>query len=84
VASHSATLDSTVDPHGLSTSIHFQYGTSTSYGSNTASHHLTGNTYQSASANITGLSGSTTYHFRSVATNSAGTTYGNDRTFATP
>jgi hypothetical protein len=84
VASHSATLNSTVDPHGLSTSIHFQYGTSTSYGSNTASQNLSGNTYQNASANITGLTGSTTCHFRTVAMNSAGTTYGSDKTFATP
>jgi hypothetical protein len=84
VASHSATLNSTVDPHGLSTSVHFQYGTSTSYGSNTASQNLSGNTYQNASANVTGLSGSTTYHFRIVATNSAGTTHGSDKTFTTP
>jgi hypothetical protein len=30
------------------------------------------------------LSASTTYHFRVVATNSAGTRYGADRTFTTP
>jgi hypothetical protein len=29
------------------------------------------------------LSGSTTYHFRIKATNSAGTRYGSDRTFTT-
>jgi len=43
----------------------------------------TGNTYQSISANISGLTASTTYHFRIVATNSSGTTYGSDRTFTT-
>ena len=42
-----------------------------------------GNTYQNVSANISGLSASTTYHFRIVATNSAGTSYGSDRTFTT-
>jgi hypothetical protein len=84
VASSSATLNGTVDPHGLTTSVHFQYGTTTGYGSTTANHGSSGNTYQNASANITTLSGSTTYHFRVVATNSAGTTYGSDKTFTTP
>ena len=32
-------------------------------------------------ANISGLSASTTYHFRIVGTNTSGTTYGSDRTF---
>ena len=84
VASSSATLNATVDPHGLTTSVHFQYGTTNSYGLTTAIESKSGNTYQNASANITGLSGSTTYHFRIVAMNSAGTTYGSDKTFATP
>jgi len=84
VTSSSATLNATVDPHGLTTSVHFQYGTTTSYGSTSPSQSKTGNTYQTASANVGGLSASTTYHFRLVATNSAGTTYGTDRTFTTP
>ena len=37
----------------------------------------------SASASLTVLSSSTTYHFRLVATNSAGTNYGSDLTFST-
>ena len=83
VASFSATLNGSVDPHGLTTSVHFQYGTTTSYGSTTASQTKSGNTYQSVSANISGLIASTTYHFRIVATNSSGTRYGSDRTFTT-
>src|SRR5205085_9210848 len=67
IASFSATLDDSVDPHGLSTSVYFQYGTTTSYGSTTASQTKTGNTYQSVNANISGLIASTTYHFRIVA-----------------
>jgi len=81
VASFSATLNGTVDPHGLTTTVYFQYGTTTSYGLTTATQSKTGNTYQNAAANISGLSASTTYHFRIVATNSAGTTYGADQTF---
>jgi hypothetical protein len=83
IASFSATLNGSVDPHGLSTTVYFQYGTTTNYGSTTLSQIKTGNTYQNVTANISGLTASTTYHFRLVATNNAGTRYGTDRTFTT-
>jgi len=76
-------LNGSVDPHGLTTNVHFQYGTTTSYGHTTANQTKTGNTYQNVAANISGLSASTTCHFRIVGTNTSGTTYGSDRTFAT-
>jgi uncharacterized delta-60 repeat protein len=84
VTGSSATLNGSVNPHGLSTTVYFQYGTTTSYGHTTASQTKSGSTYQSVSANISGLSASTAYHFRIVATNSSGTTYGSDKTFTTP
>jgi len=83
IASFSATLNGSLDPHGLTTTVSFQYGTTTSYGSTTAMQTQTGNTYRNISANISGLSANTTYHFQIVATNSAGTTHGGDRTFTT-
>jgi hypothetical protein len=83
VAHSSATLNGSVDPHGLTTTVSFQYGTTTTYGHTTATQTKTGNTYQSVLANISGLSGNTTYHFRIKATNSGGIRYGNDRTFTT-
>jgi N-acetylneuraminic acid mutarotase len=83
IASFSATLNGSVDPHGLTTSVHFQYGPTASYGFTTAPQSQSGNTYRNVSANISGLTASTTYHFRTVATNSAGTRYGSDRTFTT-
>src|SRR6266516_6805319 len=83
IASFSATLNGSVDPHGLTTTVHFQYGTTTSYGLTTAPQSKSGNTYQNVAASISGLTASTTYHFRIVATNSSGTTYGADRTFTT-
>jgi fibronectin type III domain protein len=83
ITSSSATLNGTVNPNGLTTAVHFQYGTTTNYGSTTPIHSYSGNTTQSASANITGLSTHTTYHFRIVASNSGGTRYGSDRTFTT-
>ena len=81
ITSSSATLNGTVNPNGLTTAVHFEYGTTTNYGSTTANSNYTGNTTQNVSANITGLSPNTTYHFRLVGTNNGGTTYGNDRTF---
>ena len=83
VASSSATLNGSVDPHGLTTTVHFQYGTTTNYGHTTANQTKTGNAYQNVTANISGLSASTTYHFRIVVTNTAGTRYGGDRIFRT-
>ena len=83
IASFSATLNGLLDPHGLTTSVHFQYGTTTSYGLTTPSQSQSGNTYGNVSANIGSLTTSTIYHFRVVASNSAGTTLGSDRTFTT-
>ena len=83
IASHSARLNGTVNPHGLSTTVYFQYGRTTSYGNRTPNQTKTGNNYQNVFANISGLSAHTTYHFRIVATNTAGTRYGSDRTFTT-
>ena len=84
VARSAATLRGSVDPHGLTTTVHFEYGPSTSYGHKTPFQSKTGNTYQSVSANISGLSAGRTYHFRIVATNSVGTSHGGDRTFTKP
>ena len=85
VGSTSATLNGSVNPDSASTAVTFQYGTTTSYGSTaTASQSpLTGSTATSVSAAITGLSTSTTYHYRAVGVNSLGTTYGADTTFTT-
>ena len=83
VASFSATLNGSLDPHGLTTSVHFQYGTTTNYGLTTAPQSQSGNTYRNITANISGLTSHTTYHFRLVATNADGTRMGSDRTFTT-
>jgi len=83
VASHSATLNGLLNPHGLSTSVNFQYGTTTNYGSTTPAQTRTGNIYRNISSNISGLMANRVYHFRIKATNMAGTRFGNDRTFTT-
>src|SRR5439155_1384117 len=84
VASVSATLNGSVNPRGSTTTVYFQWGTTTSYGHTTPMQTQTGNTYRNVTANISGLTRNTTYHFRIVATNSAGNRRGSDRTFGTP
>lgn len=87
VAQNSAVLNATVNNNNAtSTTVTFEYGTTTSYGStiNASPNSLTGNTNTSVSATITGLQANTTYHFRVKAVNSVGTTYGSDVTFTTP
>jgi hypothetical protein len=83
IASFSATLKGSLNPHGLSTTFHFEYGTTTSYGLTTAPQTQTGNTSRPVSANINSLAAQTTYHFRIVASNTAGTRFGSDRIFTT-
>ena len=85
VASTSAILNGNVNPNGASTTVVFEYGTTLSYGSTVTATQspLTGTSSQAVSMQITGLSPSTTYHFRVKATNSAGTTYGSDISFTT-
>lgn len=81
-----ATLNGTVSSNGASTTVSFQYGLTTSYGySVTATQSpLAASAVSSAvSADLVGLNCNTTFHYRVVATNSAGTTYGADGTFTT-
>jgi len=84
LTSHEATLNGTVNADGLPTTYRFQYGLTTSYGTKTPSTDGgSGTTAIARSATVTGLQPSTTYHFRIVASNSAGTSVGADRTFTT-
>jgi endonuclease I len=79
-----ATLNGTVNPNGVSTTWHFDYGLTTSYGtSTTAISAGSGTSNVSVNSAISGLAGGATYHFRAVAVNSNGTTNGADMTFTT-
>lgn len=85
VTTSGATLNGTVNANAAATTYYFQYGTSTSYGSQTSSQSAgSGTNDQSVSAAVSGLTAGTTYHFRIVATNADGTTFGSDATFTTP
>ena len=80
-----AQFNGSINANYLSTVVTFEYGTTTSYGSTiTATQSpLTGSTNTNVSANITGLTAATIYHYRITAVNSLGTTYGADITFTT-
>jgi hypothetical protein len=79
-----ATLFGGVYPNGLATNIQWQYGTSTSYGATTPALSVgAGRAAVSFSTSLSGLAPGTVYHYRLVATNSDGTTYGYDSTLAT-
>ncbi len=82
ITANSATLNGSVNPNGQATSWFFQYGTSTSYGSQTPTQNGgSGSSAVSVSAALTGLQSGQTYHFRLVATSGSVTTPGDDQTF---
>ena len=84
IGDHSARMNGKVDPHARPTTYHFEWGLTSAYGSRTTDTAAgRGESGVSAAATITGLRAGTTYHFRLVAKNDAGTTYGADRTFTT-
>ncbi|GEM_PF-1196486 len=80
-----ATLNGTVNAFNDDTTVTFEYGLDTSYGSTVAADQspVNGLADTPVSAAVSGLLPNTTYHFRVVATNSAGTTTGGDLTFTT-
>lgn len=84
VGSSTATVTGTVDPGGQSTTWYVEYGTGTSYGSKTPSVDAgSGSTALDVSADLDGLKAGTTYHYRVVAVNGAGTSRGDDAVFTT-
>ncbi len=81
---HEATLHAQVNPDQLASTYRFQYGESAGYGQETTSNSAgSGSTPQSVSAVLSSLSVGTTYHYRIVAENEAGTTTGPDEVFTT-
>ena len=83
VGQTTATLNGTLDADGgEACNCSFEYGETTGYGSTTATQSKT--TGEAFSQEVRGLRpGGITYHFRAKATNSQGTSYGNDQTFRT-
>jgi hypothetical protein len=77
-----AYLNGVVNPNGVETKDYFEYGPTASYGSK--SREQTTTVEKTPSIHVEGLLPHSTYHFRMVATNSYGTSYGADEVFSTP
>jgi hypothetical protein len=85
VTATGARLGATVDTRGGQTSFAFEYGKTTSFGSLSAVDNagaVAGP--QTVTLPIAGLTAGTTYVYRVIATNSAGTSIGTVRSFTTP
>jgi hypothetical protein len=85
VTQTSATLHGTVKPNNENTTYHFEFGTTTTYGTGTpeAGPVNAGSGNTNVTADIGSLAPGTVYHYRLVATNPSGTIPGKDRTFTT-
>lgn len=86
VSESAVSLTGAVDPQGWDTTYRFEYGTSPAYGSSWPTvpadmGALTGD--QSVSIELQNLQPATTYHYRLVASDGGGTSYGADQTFTT-
>jgi phospholipase C len=78
-----ALLLSGLDPRGSPTTYHFEWGVTTAYGLRSADQNA-GFEISNVQALASQLFPGAPYHWRLVATNVAGTTYGPDQTFTTP
>jgi hypothetical protein len=85
VSRTAATLNGTINPGLGLTTYHFDYGTTPAYGASTPAGTGIGpdSAIHAVSSQISGLAPGTSYHFRAVATNPYGTTYGVDQSFTT-
>ncbi|WDT71111.1 MAG: FG-GAP-like repeat-containing protein [Candidatus Manganitrophus sp.] len=82
-----AILHGEVNPLGFSgqTDVYFEWGTTTAYGGTTTPQTKPGgNTFVSVSDSLTGLLPNTPYHYRIVASNDRGTSFGADQSFILP
>jgi hypothetical protein len=80
----SVDLNAEINPMGLDTTYHLEWGTSTGYGNSVPVPDAdigSGSSDVLVSQHVSGLSANTTYHWRVVATNSVGATDGQDHTF---
>ncbi len=85
VTATTATLNGTVNANNSSTTVTFNYGLTTAYGTTVPGvpSTVTGSSVTTVTAAITGLAPGTLYHFRVSGVNAGGTANGGDLTFTT-
>jgi hypothetical protein len=84
VTTTSATATGTIDPNGLATTYHVEYGTSSAYGLVTRDRNAgAGNEPLGVRVALSGLTPDTDYHYRLVAENGDGVATGSDATLRT-
>lgn len=83
VGRDTATLVATVDPNGETTTVRFDYGTTTSYGVESTTRTVDGDDPVKVTIGVGGLTADTTYNVRAVASNASGRVTGANRTFKT-
>ncbi len=84
VSASAATLSGTVNPHGASVNVSFQFGTSTAYGQTTVPQSTgVSNAVSGFTAQLSGLPAATRIHYRAVAVSDFGTFVGADETLTT-
>jgi hypothetical protein len=81
IAPTTATATASINPNGSATTYRIEYGTTTRYGNETTAAQTPSTSTSSISVKLANLRPYTRYHWRTVATNAAGTTRGADRSF---
>ena len=84
VSYNSVSLTGTANPNSRSTIAYFQYGTTADYGTNSAPQDIgAGSTDINVTFDLTGILANTVYHYRIVANNIDGLSFGADQVFTT-
>ena len=89
VAERSVTLQGTINPEGVASTYHFEYGTGPEYGKRVPAAAAadpsagSGSAAVAVSAPVEGLEPNKSYHFRLVGSNASGSIAGADRVFTT-
>ncbi len=83
IEQNTAMVTGTVDPEGSRTTYEFQFGVDTGYGVEIFGSAGSGTRPEPFTLTLNDLQPATTYHYRLLATNPGGTTYGADQAFTT-